>query len=115
MSWLADESITYVLSRVLPLCEHYVAVDRFVEVHSRFEYGLVNHSFCAAIRALLKVCMSLCCLSQDCGCSALGCEMGVTGSLMMCAITLCLQEYLVLIAQLEAQFRKGKLTLQKVR
>jgi len=33
----------------------------------------------------------------------------------MCAITLCLQEYLVLIAQLEAQFRKGKLTLQKVR
>lgn len=65
MSWLADESITYVLSRVLPLCEHYVAVDRFVEVHSRFEYGLVNHSFCAAIRALLKVCMSLCCLSHD--------------------------------------------------
>jgi gamma-tubulin complex component 2 len=74
---LRDASIVYIISRILPLCEHYYHVDNFVEIHSRYEYGYVNHAFCAAVREMLK-------------------------------------EYLILVAQLEHQYLKGALTLQRL-
>lgn len=74
---LADESMLFLVARCLPLCEHYSHVQAFVDQRSRFEYGLVNHALCAAVRVLLK-------------------------------------EYLVLVAQLEHQFRRGRLTLQRL-
>jgi len=50
----ADVSIVQFLQQVLPLCEHHAAVQKFVEVHSQYEYGTVNHALCAAIRELLR-------------------------------------------------------------
>src|ERR1700709_892586 len=52
---------------MLKMATHYGAVEAFVEVQSREEFGAVNHALCAAIRKIL-------------------------------------QDYLVLIAQLETQF-----------
>ena len=52
-------------------------VSVFIEYHSRFEYGLVNHALCAAVRDLVH-------------------------------------EFTVLVTQLEAQFRLGQLTIQKL-
>jgi len=49
----------------------------FVNVHSQFEFGLVSHALCGAIRVLLK-------------------------------------EYLLLVTQLDTEFMKADLTLQKV-
>ncbi|KAG0274991.1 hypothetical protein BGZ95_009286 [Linnemannia exigua] len=73
-----DPSLRDLVSRILPLASIYLSLEAFVELHSRFEYGYVNHALCAAIRNLLK-------------------------------------EYLILIAQLEHQFRSSPdFTLQKL-
>ncbi|KAF9366693.1 hypothetical protein BGX34_010368 [Mortierella sp. NVP85] len=73
-----DPSIRDLVARVLPLASIYMSLEAFIEQHSQFEYGFVNHALCAAIRSLLK-------------------------------------EYLILIAQLEHQFRTSPdFTLQKL-
>ena len=63
------------MKRILPICTDYVEISRYVDEHTQFKYGLVNHAICAAINSLLK-------------------------------------DYLILVAQLENQYRQGKLTLQ---
>jgi gamma-tubulin complex component 2 len=50
-----DPSLKDVVGRVLPLAAHYVTIQSFVDSRSKFEYGLVNHALCAAIREMLKV------------------------------------------------------------
>lgn len=50
----ADLSTVQYLQKVLPLCEHYAAVQKFVNVHSQYAYGTVNQALCAAIRELLR-------------------------------------------------------------
>ncbi|KFX98467.1 hypothetical protein O988_01188 [Pseudogymnoascus sp. VKM F-3808] len=62
-----DPSLRDLTTTMLKMATHYMAVEAFVEVQSREEFGAVNHALCAAIRKLL-------------------------------------QDYLVLIAQLETQF-----------
>jgi gamma-tubulin complex component 2 len=62
-----DPSLKDLTASMLKMATHYVAVDAFIEVQSRNEYGAVSHALCAAIRKLL-------------------------------------QEYLILMAQLEHQF-----------
>ena len=49
-----DPSLADLTARILPLATHAHAVSRYVDVHSRFEYGLVCHAFCAALRNVLK-------------------------------------------------------------
>lgn len=49
-----DPSLRDLTTTMLKMATHYVAVDAFVEVQSRFEFGAVNHALCAAIRKLLK-------------------------------------------------------------
>lgn len=62
-----DPSLRDLTTTMLKMATHYGAIEAFVEVQSREEFGTVNHALCAAIRKLL-------------------------------------QDYLVLIAQLETQF-----------
>jgi gamma-tubulin complex component 2 len=62
-----DPSLRDLTITMLKMATHYGAIEAFVEVQSREEFGAVNHALCAAIRKLL-------------------------------------QDYLVLIAQLETQF-----------
>ena len=62
-----DPSLQDLTTTMLKMATHYGAVDAFVEVQSREEFGAVNHALCAAIRKLL-------------------------------------QDYLILVAQLETQF-----------
>ena len=62
---------------MLPLCNNHDFIQEFVNVHSQFEFGLVSHALCGAIRVLLK-------------------------------------EYLLLVTQLDTEFMKADLTLQKV-
>ncbi|KAE8447814.1 hypothetical protein EG329_010208 [Mollisiaceae sp. DMI_Dod_QoI] len=62
-----DPSLQDLTTTMLKMATHYGAVEAFVEVQSREEFGAVNHALCAAIRKLL-------------------------------------QDYLILIAQLETQF-----------
>jgi gamma-tubulin complex component 2 len=50
-----DSSHYILVNRVLPLCEHYIRVTRFIERHYRYEYGTVFHALCAAINSFLKV------------------------------------------------------------
>jgi hypothetical protein len=72
-----DPSLADLSSRIIPLASHAHAVSRYVDVHSRFEYGRVCHAFCAALRHVLK-------------------------------------EFYVLVCQLEHQFVKEQLSLQKL-
>ncbi|KAH8592902.1 spindle pole body component alp4 [Bisporella sp. PMI_857] len=62
-----DPSLQDLTTTMLKMATHYMALEAFVEVQSREEFGAVNHALCAAIRKLL-------------------------------------QDYLILVAQLETQF-----------
>jgi gamma-tubulin complex component 2 len=48
-----DPSLRDLTMTMLKMATHYAAVDTFVEVHSREEYGCVNHALCAGMRAYL--------------------------------------------------------------
>ncbi|KAJ4300446.1 gamma tubulin complex Spc97/GCP2 subunit Alp4 [Collariella sp. IMI 366227] len=62
-----DPSLQDLTQSMLRMASHYMALETFVDVQSRDEFGSVNHALCASIRKLL-------------------------------------QEYLVMVAQLETQF-----------
>lgn len=49
-----DPSLRDLSSSMLQMATHYMAINAFVEVQSRSEFGSVNHALCAAIRKLLK-------------------------------------------------------------
>jgi len=49
-----DVSLRDLTSSILKMSTHYMALEAFVEVQSREEFGAVNHALCAAIRKLLK-------------------------------------------------------------
>lgn len=72
-----DFSLLYLVGKVLPMCNNHDRVCEFIKVHSQFEFGLVSHALCSAIKVLLK-------------------------------------EYLLLVTQLDTEFMKGDLTLQKL-
>lgn len=45
-----DETLVTVLNRVFPVCTHYAILRNYIITGSRFEYGLVHHALCAALR-----------------------------------------------------------------
>lgn len=49
-----DPSLRDLANSMLKMATHYAAVEAFVEVQSREEFGAVNHALCAAMRKLLK-------------------------------------------------------------
>ncbi|GAB9466560.1 hypothetical protein Gpo141_00003931 [Globisporangium polare] len=49
-----DPSISSLASRCFCLGEFYLKLTLYVEQFSRYEYGQVNHAFCAALKSLLK-------------------------------------------------------------
>ncbi|KAK5081551.1 gamma tubulin complex Spc97/GCP2 subunit Alp4 [Lithohypha guttulata] len=49
-----DPSLKDLIESMLRMASQYSALEAFIEVQSRGEYGSVNHALCAAIRRLLK-------------------------------------------------------------
>ncbi|XP_071785890.1 gamma-tubulin complex component 2-like [Asterias amurensis] len=49
-----DISLREVANRILPVCTMYSSVVRFIEDKSSFEYGVVNHALCGAMKTLIK-------------------------------------------------------------
>ncbi|KAI9657133.1 MAG: hypothetical protein M1821_003299 [Bathelium mastoideum] len=49
-----DPSLRDLASSMLKMATHYSALECFIEVQSREEYGAVNQALCAAVRKLLK-------------------------------------------------------------
>lgn len=49
-----DPSLRDLTTSMLKMATHYIAIETFLEVQSREEYGAVNHALCAAVRKLLK-------------------------------------------------------------
>ena len=49
-----DPSLRDLTKSVLTIATQYSAVEAFVEIQSRDEFGLINHALCAAMRKLLK-------------------------------------------------------------
>ncbi|MCJ1398798.1 hypothetical protein MMC11_001999 [Xylographa trunciseda] len=54
-----DPSLQDLSTTMLKMASNYIAVEAFVEVQSREEFGMVNHALCASIRKLLKEYMVL--------------------------------------------------------
>ncbi|KAK3706488.1 gamma tubulin complex Spc97/GCP2 subunit Alp4 [Vermiconidia calcicola] len=54
MEYGLDPSLRDLASSMLKTATHYCAVEAFVEVQSREDFGTVNHALCAAMRKLLK-------------------------------------------------------------
>ena len=54
-SYNPDPSLQYMVERILPICNRAAACRTFVDIHSRYEYGLVHHALSASIRDLLDV------------------------------------------------------------
>lgn len=50
-----DSSVAHVVNRLLPLGALYAAVRHHVDVHVRYECGLVHHALAAAIGHILQV------------------------------------------------------------
>lgn len=44
----------FLVNKMLPLCNDHDTVKQFLNLHSQFDYGLVSHALCGAIRVLLK-------------------------------------------------------------
>ena len=49
-----DPSLRDLAYSTLKTAKHYTALEAFIEVQSREEFGMVNHALCAAIRRLLR-------------------------------------------------------------
>ncbi|KZF25365.1 putative spindle pole body component [Xylona heveae TC161] len=49
-----DPSLRDLTTTMLKMATHYSAIEAFVDVQSREEFGAVNHALCAAIRKILK-------------------------------------------------------------
>jgi gamma-tubulin complex component 2 len=49
-----DPSLRDLTGEMLKIASHYSALEAFVAVQSREEFGMVNHALCAAIRKILK-------------------------------------------------------------
>ncbi|KAL4916957.1 Spc98 family-domain-containing protein [Aspergillus aurantiobrunneus] len=49
-----DPTLRDLTQSMLKMATHYSALEAFVEIQSRAEYGAVSHALCAAIRKLLK-------------------------------------------------------------
>lgn len=49
-----DTSLRDLTHTMLTMATHYSALEAFIDVQSREEYGAVNHALCAAVRKLLK-------------------------------------------------------------
>ena len=49
-----DPSLRDLTTTMLKMATHYIAIEAFVEVQSRDEFGLINHALCASMRKLLK-------------------------------------------------------------
>ena len=54
-----DPSLRDLASTMLEMATHYIAVEAFVEVMSREEYGTTTHALCAAVRSNLRDCLVL--------------------------------------------------------
>ncbi|TFY60420.1 hypothetical protein EVG20_g7418 [Dentipellis fragilis] len=49
-----EPSLRDLVERILPLATYYTAISSFIELRSHFDFGLVNHALCAAMRDMLK-------------------------------------------------------------
>ena len=49
-----DLSLRDLTSTMLDMAKHYIAVEAFIDVHSREDFGTINHALCASMRRLLK-------------------------------------------------------------
>jgi gamma-tubulin complex component 2 len=50
-----DPSLRDLTTKIIKIATWYGSVSEFVDVHSKPDYGVVNHALCAAIRKLLRV------------------------------------------------------------
>ncbi|KVI05751.1 Spc97/Spc98 [Cynara cardunculus var. scolymus] len=104
--------------RIFPLCRSYLLINQFVESRSQFKSGLVNHAFAAALRALLLVSiyvqayqivllqMLLNVLVKHFLPNSSSFFIGVPNPCILA------QDYQAMVAQLEHQFRLGRLSIQ---
>jgi hypothetical protein len=49
-----DESLLFLVSKILPTCMTHDRIKIFQNVHSHFDFGLVNHALTEGIQELLK-------------------------------------------------------------
>mmetsp|Transcript_9370 Transcript_9370/g.14250 ORF Transcript_9370/g.14250 Transcript_9370/m.14250 type:complete len:94 (+) Transcript_9370:715-996(+) len=49
-----DLSLMFLVNKLLPLCNNHDLIQQFINVHQQFEFGLVSHALCGAIKVLLK-------------------------------------------------------------
>ncbi|KAI7852825.1 Spc98 family-domain-containing protein [Circinella umbellata] len=49
-----DPSVRRLVEKMLPLATYYISISAFVEQHSRYEYGSINHALSAALSSILK-------------------------------------------------------------
>ena len=49
-----DLPLQFLVRKMFPLCQNHDIIQEFVNTHSQFEFGLVSHALCAAIRVIVK-------------------------------------------------------------
>lgn len=51
---IRDKSLVTVVNRIIPICSYFSYIRHYIDVYNRYEYGVVSHAFCSAIRRMLK-------------------------------------------------------------
>uniref|UniRef100_A0A9I9D762 Gamma-tubulin complex component n=1 Tax=Cucumis melo TaxID=3656 RepID=A0A9I9D762_CUCME len=110
-----DLTLQELAKRIFPLCESFLFISQFVESRSQFKKGLVNHAFAAALRALLLV---LLVKGSPLDFSEVLLD-SIEVSLLIRSVQAqpittipCAGDYQAMVAQLEHQFRLGRLSIQ---
>lgn len=123
---LNNAGLQELANRILPICENYLVVSQFVEARSHFKHGLTSHAFASGLRAILQVskCLRLFSLRNSWRpnhmllwwqLSAI-CDHNLSlkfesDEVHSRSYLLCLQDYHAMVAQLDHQFRLGRLSL----
>ena len=52
---IQNETYDELTKRILPLCQNYVKVENYIQIHSQISYGYVQHALCASLKEILQV------------------------------------------------------------
>lgn len=49
-----NPSLSYLIEKMLPLCDSYIKINNFLNEQTRYEYGKISHALCSCIKTLFK-------------------------------------------------------------
>jgi hypothetical protein len=52
---LQNEALEELIKRILPLCQNFINIDKYIQTNSLHDRGLIQHSFSFSLKEILQV------------------------------------------------------------